>query len=89
VLTGLSPLLSFVGTRHTSPKDADMPPDPDRPLVQSERMQVFRALVEAQDRGLTVERSRRMVAKRFGLSEQRVREIEREGLDCRWPPLAP
>ncbi len=66
-----------------------MPPDPDRPLVQSERMQVFRALVEAQDRGLTVERSRRAVAKRFGLSEQRVREIEREGLSAKWPPLTP
>jgi hypothetical protein len=66
-----------------------MPPDPDRPLVESERKQVFRALVEAQDRGLTVEQSRRMVARRFGLSDQRVREIEREGLDAKWPPLAP
>jgi hypothetical protein len=66
-----------------------MPPDPDRPLVESERKQIFRDLVEAQDRGLTVERSRRVVAKRYGLNEQRVREIEREGLDGKWPPLAP
>jgi hypothetical protein len=66
-----------------------MPPDPDRPLVQSERMQVFRALVGAQDPGLTVERSRRVVARRFGLGEDRVREIEREGRDDKWPPLAP
>ena len=56
-------------------------------LSEGERREIFRALVEAQDRGLTVERSRRMVAKRFGLSEQRVREIEREGLDRQWPPL--
>ena len=27
------------------------------------------------------------VAERFGVSEQQVREIEREGLDGQWPPL--
>jgi hypothetical protein len=59
----------------------------DRPLTQGERMKVFVALVEAQDSGLTVLRSREVVAKRFGLTERQVRHIEREGLDGQWPPL--
>jgi hypothetical protein len=45
------------------------------------------ALVEAQDRDMTVAQSRKLVADRFGLSESQVRAIEREGLDRQWPPL--
>jgi hypothetical protein len=59
----------------------------DRPLSQAERMGVFLALVEAQDREMTVAGSRQAVAERFGISEQQVRRIEREGLDGNWPPL--
>jgi DNA-directed RNA polymerase sigma subunit (sigma70/sigma32) len=52
-----------------------------------ERMEMFLALVEAQDRSMTVAQSRKAIAERFGVSEQRVRQIEREGLDGDWPPL--
>jgi hypothetical protein len=45
------------------------------------------ALVEAQDREMTVAQSRKEVAERFGVSESQVRTIEREGLDKCWHPL--
>jgi hypothetical protein len=34
-----------------------------------------------------VARSRTLVAERFGVSAQQVRDIEREGLAGQWPPL--
>jgi hypothetical protein len=64
-----------------------MPADPDRPLTLAERMHIFRALVEAQDRGVPVWRPRRMIATQFGLAPARVREIEREGIAGKWLPL--
>jgi hypothetical protein len=60
---------------------------PDNPLTQEQRMEIFLALVEAQDERMTVEQSRQAVARRFAISEQQVRRIEREGLDGNWPPL--
>jgi hypothetical protein len=48
---------------------------------------MFLALVEAQDRSMTVTQSRKAIAERFGVSEQRVRQIERGGLDGDWPTL--
>jgi hypothetical protein len=59
-----------------------------RPLPEALRKDIFLALVEAQDRGATVPASREEVAQRFELPVRRVREIERERLDARWPPLA-
>jgi hypothetical protein len=59
-----------------------------RTLSLEERMQVFLALVEAQDGQMAVAQSRKAVAERFGVTEQQVRRIEREGLDENWPPLA-
>jgi DNA-directed RNA polymerase sigma subunit (sigma70/sigma32) len=56
-------------------------------LSQEARMEIFQALVEAQDSGMRVPQSRKVVAERFGVSEQRVRQIEQEGLDGNWPPL--
>jgi hypothetical protein len=50
-------------------------------------MEVFLALVQAQDMAMTVAQSREAVARRFGVSERQVRRIEREGLDGDWPPL--
>ena len=47
----------------------------------------FLALVTAQDEGNTVKTSRELVARRFGLEEEHVRAIEREGLTNQWPPL--
>ena len=60
---------------------------PELSLSESQRKEVFRALVEAQDQGLTVSASRKEVALRFGLSDPRIRQIEEEGLDKEWPPL--
>src|SRR5262245_49515674 len=56
-------------------------------LPEERRKEVFRALVEEQDRELGVGRARRTVAARFGLTEAQVRRIEQEGLDGEWPPL--
>jgi hypothetical protein len=44
-------------------------------------------LVETQGQQMTVEQSRKGVAKRFGLSESQAREIAWEGLDHEWPAL--
>jgi hypothetical protein len=54
---------------------------------EARRKEIFFALVEAQDQDVGVVRSRQVVAQRFGVSEQQVRQIEQEGLDHEWPPL--
>jgi len=59
----------------------------DKSLSEDQRKEVFLALVDAQDHDMGVQKSRQLVAARFGLSEQQVRHIEREGLDNEWPPL--
>jgi hypothetical protein len=53
-----------------------------------QRMELFRALVEAQDQELGTVRSRQLVAERFGVTENEVRRIEEEGLQEEWPPLS-
>jgi hypothetical protein len=50
-------------------------------------MEIFQALVDAQDQEMGVARSRKVVAERFGVSESQIKEIEQEGLDRQWPPL--
>jgi len=63
-------------------------PDEQKSLTEAERKEIFLALVRAQDEGrMTVPASRAATAKQFGVSEGRVKEIEREGLDGEWPPL--
>jgi hypothetical protein len=59
----------------------------DKSLTQEQRMELFLALVEAQDGEMSVEQSRKATAERFAVSESQVRKIEREGLDANWPPL--
>jgi len=56
-------------------------------ITESRRKEIFLALVEAQDQEMTVAQSRRLIAERFGLHENQIRDIEREGLDNQWPPL--
>jgi hypothetical protein len=60
---------------------------PDQALPEPRRKELFLALVEAQDRGMSPAESRKLVAWRFAVSEGQVRQIEREGLDHDWPPL--
>jgi hypothetical protein len=56
-------------------------------LPEERRKEIFLALVEAQDKDLGVPQSREAVARRFDLSVEEVRQVEREGLDASWPPL--
>jgi hypothetical protein len=56
-------------------------------LPEPRRKEIFHVLVVAQDLQMTVEESRQMVCEHFRMNECQVREIEREGLDCCWPPL--
>jgi hypothetical protein len=56
-------------------------------LPIEQRQIIFKALVEAQDGGQSVAASRAAAAQRFSVTEEQVKEIEREGLDNLWPPL--
>ena len=63
-----------------------MPAKPDEiPLEQ--RQVIFKAIVEAQDGGQGVAASRTEAAKKFAVTEDQVKDIEREGLANQWPPL--
>ena len=54
---------------------------------EARRKEIFLALVEAQDQAMGVAQSRKVIAQRFGTSENQIRQIEQEGLDQQWPPL--
>ena len=56
-------------------------------VSEDRRKEIFFALVDAQDQEMDVAQSRSFVAQRFNVSESRVRQIEREGMDNKWPPL--
>ncbi|WP_020471439.1 hypothetical protein [Zavarzinella formosa] len=56
-------------------------------LLVERRREVFAALVALQDTGLSVAPSRQKVAVDYGLSAKQVEKIEKEGLECQWPPL--
>jgi hypothetical protein len=54
----------------------------------SERQLVFQALVRALDSGsMSVPQSRRLIARRYGLTAYEVWEIEEQGPEEDWPPL--
>jgi hypothetical protein len=59
----------------------------EKSLTEPRRKEIFLALVDAQDHAQSVAESRKTVAQRFGVSESKVRDIEREGLENEWPPL--
>jgi hypothetical protein len=56
-------------------------------IMDDRRKEIFFALVDAQDYELGVSQSRKLIAKRYGLTEGQIRRIEREGLMRQWPPL--
>ena len=56
-------------------------------LTETQRRELFAALVAAQDAGQGVRKSRQAVAARFGVDAETVAEVEEEGLDQEWPPL--
>jgi hypothetical protein len=59
----------------------------DGGLTEARRKEIFLALVEAQDRDMGPAQSRKHVSDSFGVTENQVRLIEKEGLDKEWPPL--
>lgn len=59
----------------------------DEQLSEDRRKEIFLALVDAQDHEMNVAQSRELMAQRFGVNENQVRLIEREGLKLQWPPL--
>jgi hypothetical protein len=48
------------------------------------RQRMFHLLVTAQDMEMSVAESRRMITDKFGVSEDQVRRIEREGMQRGW-----
>ena len=56
-------------------------------LSEPVRREIFSALVDAQDQEMPVAESRREIARRFGVTDEKLREIEREGLENDRPPL--
>jgi hypothetical protein len=45
-------------------------------LPEPRRMEIFMALVEAQDGGASVKESRKIIAQRFGVTVQQVKGVE-------------
>jgi hypothetical protein len=56
-------------------------------LSRPRRKELFLALVDAQDQGMSILQSRHVVARQFRVSNKQVRQVEQEGLDNEWPPL--
>lgn len=57
------------------------------PLTVDQRRAIFKAVVDAQDSGAGVAASRTTVARQYEVTEDQVRDIEREGMANQWPPL--
>ncbi len=57
-------------------------------LTLEQRQEIFHTLVLTQDVVPNVSRSRQIVSDKFEISESQLREIENEGIDNEWPPLA-
>ena len=63
------------------------PDEPAVTLTQDRRRAIFRAVVEAQDGGATVDASRADVGQKYQVTVAQVRAVEKEGLSKNWPPL--
>ena len=59
--------------------------NPSEELSEEQRREIYLALSEAQDlHEMTVAQSRQLIARRYGISEERLRDIEREGWERLW-----
>lgn len=56
-------------------------------MTEDQKREVFAALVAAQDEKLSVSESRKVVAEKFEVTVDQVKEIEELGLKKKWPPL--
>lgn len=63
-------------------------PSIKKKLSIDQRRRIFKELVVAQDEQLGVAESRRKVMTDHELSDEQLKEIENEGIDKEWPPLA-
>jgi hypothetical protein len=59
----------------------------DEPLPDVRRRELFSDLIHAQDEGMSPAASRMKAARRYGLTEAEVRDVEDEGVDAGWQPL--
>ena len=59
----------------------------DESLPVEHAQSIFLAVVEAQDAGASVLVARAEIARRFSVTEEQVKDIEREGVANQWPPL--
>lgn len=59
----------------------------NEPISEFRRKKIFLALVDAQDKKMTVAQSRKLMVERFKVTDSEVRQIEVEGVECQWPPL--
>jgi hypothetical protein len=58
-----------------------------RHLSERVRQEIFAALMETQDQDMPVVESRHEISKRYGISDEDLCEIEREGLENDWLPF--
>jgi hypothetical protein len=56
-------------------------------MDEDRRRSIFAAVVAAQDRGLSVAESRKLVCDEMGVTHEQVKAAETEGLRKAWPPL--
>jgi len=59
----------------------------ERAFPKKKRQEVFEALVELQDGGMSLDQSRQAICKRYSLTGDELKGIEREGITEEWPPL--
>lgn len=57
-------------------------------LPLDQRQEIFRQLVERQDRGVSVPQSREEICQQFSIKPEQMTLIEREGVSEKWPPLS-
>jgi len=58
-----------------------------RALMEEQRREVFRTLVQLQDQGWSTQESRRQIADQFSIAVADLDDVEREGITKQWPPL--
>jgi ribonuclease HII len=57
-------------------------------LTSQQRKEIFSALVASQDELHNVRKSYEHVTEQYDISEEQLKEIEDEGVENEWPPLA-
>ena len=61
---------------------------PSKRLTVQQRKDIFNSLVTTQDSLNNVRKSYEVVTEQFDITEYQLRQIEDEGLEKEWPPLA-